>query len=396
MPGAAVCLLRPRSNLAATSRQRRPPPSQVRCIPATWRAGHIGHRATRTSEFALDSPAPLSSREQSPRTYDVRPRPVFVASNCKARQQTLNYLEQATHTSRSSAYLTEPCIAMPNVALRAFRSLDSARKRKTRTKPFLRTLLTPPPQYNTPERVSQPNASAVAPFPPTQTQLCKTHQRNLRIPRTKTHLGNTDSARRLRPTSPSAESRESTQNHDERTKRMYQYVPRTAKRRPRESRTHRGSITEAFCKAVKARPRNHKHTTHIGHAESTRGRCGEFLRLYAAWNRENPAEIAGVSDSRGAERRKRTYRSDCRSAERRPRESWTERRSIRGEFCDVVKAELRNLKLNTYAGNAKSARGRCGDLVGLYAAWNRRSPIHIAGALHQSPLSNKPRTPTSL
>ncbi|KAJ7143442.1 hypothetical protein C8R43DRAFT_575594 [Mycena crocata] len=182
----------------------------------------------------------------------------------------------------------------------------------------------------------------------------------------------------------------------QRTKRTYLYVPQTAKRRPRESRTDSSRIRKPFCKAVKARPRNHKHTTYPGHAESTRGRCADFLRLYAAWNWKNPAEIAGVSDSRGAERTKRTYRSDCRIAERRLREFGTERRSICGVVCEVVKAVLEDFEYKTYVGHAESTPGRCGEFIPCYAAWNRENPADIAEAPHQSPLSNKPRTPTSV
>ncbi|KAJ7114585.1 hypothetical protein C8R43DRAFT_127303 [Mycena crocata] len=198
-----------------------------------------------------------------------------------------------------------------------------------------------------------PNAFPAAPFPPTRPNSAKHISATSDSSTPLTSENRTESTRRLRRTSPDMESRESTRKRGVRTDSLRSgRIERTdtflgLRNGVPVSRRPMGAVVcEGFCKAVKAGQPNIKDNTYVGHAKSTPGPCGDFVRLYAARNRGSPAEIAG-SASRGAERTKRTHRRDYRTANRRLRKCWTERRSIHKGFCKAVKAGLRDFKDKT-------------------------------------------------
>ncbi|KAJ7093023.1 hypothetical protein C8R43DRAFT_1115029 [Mycena crocata] len=381
----------PRRAPALPSATCRPPPSQVRCIPALCRPGvHIQRRelsrGTRQLPFsATNSQHALIMRVRAPYAavtascLSGHRRPATRNASRGLRPVAVNSIKRRGAPCRDADRL--PQIYPPS---KISSSTRCARRRQA-----------PNPSHDRSESFSKPpqcspDSFAVAPFPPTE--LYKVHQRDLRISRTP--LTSDTPNRRVaflrlynaRNDGNSAKLRGVSVNlHPQETKRTHRHVPQTANRGLRESWTPSSLVRKPFCKAVKARPRIHKHTTHPGHAKSTRARCEDFLRRCAAWNWKNPAEIAGVSDSRGAERTDGTYGCVCRTAERRPRQFESDASCIREDFCEAVKAGLEDFEDKTYLGTAESARGRCGELVRRYTAWNRGNASGFRGAVAKMP-----------
>ncbi|KAJ7093041.1 hypothetical protein C8R43DRAFT_1141892 [Mycena crocata] len=293
MPCAAVCLLRLRSQSGSTSytRLRHSATSQI-CSARTK------HRATRTRGIsrALQLAFPAPQRQQK-RTPTSPQNGTYPALDCIRRHRALRRNVEGSSES----------VPSPDSRASGSHAPDPSSEWSSK-----------PTQYTTPERFAAstyltPDSFAVAPFPSTRP----------------------NSAKRISATSESHAQKLTSETPNRRVASVRPHQARNRGNAPGfrgvlivYTRSGRIEPTNTFLglrNGVPTSPRptvasfasrsekrskrdlEFTNTPLTSDTPNRRAYSGEFLRLYAAWNRENPAEIAGVSDSLGAERTRRTY-----------------------------------------------------------------------------------------